>query len=84
MFIATNTDSTFPSATKGLLPGGGTMVQMLSYCSGQTPLVVGKPSHLLLEILKQKYDIDVSRTCMVGDRLNTVCFPLVPSNVPIS
>lgn len=70
LFIATNIDSTFPSQ-KGLIPGGGANVEMLKYASGKTPIVMGKPEPIALELIKESFHIDPKRTVMVGDRLDT-------------
>lgn len=61
IFIATNTDSTFPASGGRLLPGiganvfsskgGGTCVSPISTALGREPVVVGKPSTWLLEAL---------------------------------
>src|SRR5688572_31602107 len=40
--VATNTDATIPSP-RGLLPGNGAMVAVVSNVTGQKPLVTGKP-----------------------------------------
>jgi 4-nitrophenyl phosphatase len=70
LFLATNADSTFPSAGH-MLPGSGTMVAMVEACSGRKALVIGKPSKTLVDLIVHQYGLDRERTCMVGDRLNT-------------
>jgi 4-nitrophenyl phosphatase len=70
LFIATNIDSTLPTP-KGLVPGGGANVTFLQYSSGRSPIVIGKPEPIVLELIKQSYHIDPKRTVMVGDRLDT-------------
>lgn len=70
LFLATNTDSTFPSKGK-LLPGAGTIVGTLETCTGRQPLALGKPSDAMMNCIKAKFHFDPKRTCMVGDRLNT-------------
>ncbi|KAG7096027.1 hypothetical protein E1B28_006709 [Marasmius oreades] len=69
-FIATNQDSTYPSAD-GLLPGAGAISAPLRYALGKDPLVVGKPAKTMLDCIKAKVHFDPKRTIMVGDRLNT-------------
>ncbi|ODQ64860.1 2-phosphoglycolate phosphatase [Nadsonia fulvescens var. elongata DSM 6958] len=69
-FLATNIDSTFPSAGR-LLPGAGTIVGTLITSSGRTPVALGKPSDEMMNCVKEAYHLDPSKTCMVGDRLNT-------------
>jgi len=70
LFIATNLDTTFPSSF-GNLPGGGSICAPIITATGKSPLVMGKPEPLMLDILVQKYSLNRSRSCMVGDRLNT-------------
>ena len=47
------------------------MVGAIKGCTGQEPILVGKPSPLMIDYLEFKYGIDKSRVCMVGDRLDT-------------
>jgi len=69
-FIATNEDSTFPSA-HGLLPGAGSISAPLRYALGKDPISIGKPAKTMLDCIKAKVHFDPSKTIMVGDRLNT-------------
>lgn len=70
VFLATNTDSTYPSA-EGLLPGAGSISAPLACALGRQPLSIGKPAATMLDCIKAKYQFDPTRTIMVGDRLNT-------------
>lgn len=47
------------------------MVGAIKGCTGQEPIVVGKPSPLMIDYIVDKYKVDRSRMCMVGDRLDT-------------
>ncbi|KIK68402.1 hypothetical protein GYMLUDRAFT_35813 [Collybiopsis luxurians FD-317 M1] len=69
-FIATNEDSTYPSA-HGLLPGAGAISAPLRYALGKDPVSIGKPAKTMLDCIKAKVQFDPTRTIMVGDRLNT-------------
>ncbi|KAK2463339.1 hypothetical protein APHAL10511_004650 [Amanita phalloides] len=69
-FVATNEDSTFPTAN-GLLIGAGGVHAPLRYASGREPVCAGKPSTIMLDCIRAKVDYDPARTIMVGDRLNT-------------
>lgn len=71
LFVATNPDNTFPAGGGRILPGGGTMVKMVEYCSQKTPIVVGKPSQWFLDQVINSYGLDRNRTLMVGDKLST-------------
>ncbi|RDB17376.1 4-nitrophenylphosphatase [Hypsizygus marmoreus] len=69
-FIATNEDSTYPSA-EGLLPGAGSISAPLRYALGRDPICTGKPSSTMLDCINAKVHYNPERTIMVGDRLNT-------------
>jgi 4-nitrophenyl phosphatase/phosphoglycolate phosphatase len=47
------------------------MVGAIKGCTGREPIVVGKPSPLMVDYIVSKYKVDPSRICMVGDRLDT-------------
>jgi glycerol-1-phosphatase len=68
LFVGTNADGTLPSA-HGLQPGNGALLQVITYATGQQPLVAGKPEPPL-------HEESVARTgarhpLVVGDRLDT-------------
>ncbi len=71
LFVATNTDATYPTET-GPAPGAGTVVSALQTACGREPhIVIGKPQpqmfRLALEILKAEPD----QVLMIGDRWDT-------------
>ncbi|KAG6820071.1 hypothetical protein H0H93_005599 [Arthromyces matolae] len=70
LFVATNEDSTYPSA-HGLLPGAGAVSAPLRFALGRDPVCTGKPSSTMLDCINAKVHYDPERTIMVGDRLNT-------------
>lgn len=70
LFIATNSDLTYP-CNGTVFPGTGALVSTLSSSSGRQPVIVGKPMQTMMDVIIQKYGLDRSRTCMVGDRLDT-------------
>ncbi|KAH9474548.1 4-nitrophenylphosphatase [Psilocybe cubensis] len=53
LFIATNEDSTYPSA-HGLLPGAGSISAPLRFSLGRSPVCTGKPSNTMLDCVKAK------------------------------
>lgn len=69
-FLATNGDSTLPNA-HALFPGAGSVSAPLVKAFGKSPLELGKPSQAMMDAIEGKFKFDRSRTCMVGDRLNT-------------
>ncbi|MEP7053815.1 MAG: HAD-IIA family hydrolase [Actinomycetota bacterium] len=68
LWVATNLDSTIPSA-RGLLPGNGALVAALSLATGQTPLAAGKPQRPLHDEAVRR--TGATRPLVVGDRLDT-------------
>ena len=68
LFVGTNADRTLPSP-HGLQPGNGSLLQVIAYATGRTPLIAGKPEPPL-------HNESVLRTgarhpLVVGDRLDT-------------
>jgi len=71
VFLATNTDSTYPT-DEGLFPGAGTTTTIpLQYASKREATTCGKPSQTMMDAIFARYKLDRERTCMVGDRLDT-------------
>lgn len=71
-FIATNLDRVTHLTDAQEWAGNGSMVGAIRGCTGKEPLVVGKPSPLMIDYLEKKYNIpNRKRICMVGDRLDT-------------
>ena len=68
LWVAGNTDSTYPSP-RGLLPGNGAMVAALVEATGQRPVVVGKPGPELHQVSVER--VRATRPLVVGDRLDT-------------
>jgi len=70
-FIATNLDAVTHLTDAQEWAGNGSMVGAIKGCTGKEPLVVGKPGPLMIDYIVDKYSIERSRICMVGDRLDT-------------
>lgn len=70
VYLATNIDSTLPMSHT-LFPGAGSSGAGLAKAIGREPLSLGKPSQAMMDAVEGKFKFDRSRTCMVGDRLNT-------------
>jgi phosphoglycolate/pyridoxal phosphate phosphatase family enzyme len=69
-FIATNLDPVYP-LEKGLMPGAGSIVAAIETASGHSPVSIGKPGPLLLEIAARAVGGDVREAVMIGDSLVT-------------
>ncbi|MPQ99763.1 HAD-IIA family hydrolase [Modestobacter sp. I12A-02628] len=66
--VATNTDATIPSP-RGVLPGNGALVGVVSTVTGRAPLVAGKPDPAMhAECVRRT---GARRPLVVGDRLDT-------------
>jgi phosphoglycolate/pyridoxal phosphate phosphatase family enzyme len=69
-FIATNRDPIYPTEA-GLTPGAGSIVAAVEAASGQTPVSIGKPGALLLQVAARAVGGDVAEAVMIGDSLAT-------------
>ena len=70
--ISTNTDAVTHLTNAQEWAGNGSMVGAIKGCTGKEPIVVGKPSPLMIDYLCNKLQLsDRKRICMVGDRLDT-------------
>jgi glycerol-1-phosphatase len=67
-YVATNLDSTVPSA-RGALPGNGSLVGVVRATTGVTPTSTGKPDPAMHRESVQRSG--ASRPIVVGDRLDT-------------
>lgn len=66
--VATNADATIPSP-RGILPGNGALVGVVSAVTGRAPLVTGKPDPAMhAECVRRT---GARRPLVVGDRLDT-------------
>jgi len=71
VFLATNSDTTLPSAST-LFPGAGACAApLVAMMGGRKPTSLGKPSQAMMDAVEGKFHFDRKRTCMVGDRLDT-------------
>lgn len=70
-FIATNLDAVTHLTDAQEWAGNGSMVGAIKGCTGQEPVLVGKPSPLMIDYIVSKYGIQRNEICMVGDRLDT-------------
>ncbi|KAL9963638.1 hypothetical protein ACROYT_G027164 [Oculina patagonica] len=65
LFITTNRDDRFPLSNGDIvLPGTGCLVTSVETAARRKALNIGKPERVI-------HAIDLSKTCMIGDRLDT-------------
>ena len=69
-FIGTNSDPSYPSE-RGLLPGAGSILALLSTATGVQPTVIGKPNQGMYEQAVRRIGLTPGETMMVGDRYDT-------------
>lgn len=69
-FFVTNIDLTY-LAFGTVFPAAGCLIAMLIAMLGIEPLLVGKPSQAMMRAIQIRYELDLKRTCMVGDRMDT-------------
>lgn len=71
LFIATNPDAG-DKIGRALYPGAGAIVNAVATACGEQPeIYCGKPSSFMLDLLCEHTNIDMSRTLVVGDRIDT-------------
>jgi phosphoglycolate/pyridoxal phosphate phosphatase family enzyme len=70
-FIATNLDAVANLTEQQEWAGNGSMVGAIKGCTGREPIVVAKPSSLIIDFIVDKFKVEKDRICMVGDRLDT-------------
>ena len=51
--------------------GSGAILRSVEVGAATTALIVGKPSLVLIEHIKDRFSIDPTTTVMIGDRLDT-------------
>lgn len=69
-FIASNTDSTYPTPS-GPWPGAGTMVAAVSTGGGKEPFVAGKPNPFIVRMALERLGTTAAETLLIGDRLDS-------------
>jgi 4-nitrophenyl phosphatase len=69
-FIATNGDVALPTE-RGLLPGAGSLVSVVSVSTGVTPKFIGKPESIIVEQALEVIGLSKEETLMIGDNYHT-------------
>eukprot|EP01080_Neovahlkampfia_damariscottae_P012482 gene12482-6230_t len=71
-YIATNLDATLPYGNT-FLPGTGSVMGFLNVVLKREPdYVCGKPNKELFNVIKTQFkNLDLEKSCMIGDRLDT-------------
>lgn len=69
-FIATNKDVEYP-IENGTMPGAGAVVASVEAAVGKKPVLIGKPSTLMVDWLLKDYNLKRSEVILVGDSITT-------------
>ncbi|MGI6279710.1 MAG: HAD-IIA family hydrolase [Acutalibacteraceae bacterium] len=69
-YIATNPDYVCPTEY-GSVPDCGSICDMIFNATGKRPIVIGKPSPLMIELAMEKEGCAPKETAVVGDRIYT-------------
>lgn len=69
-FVGTNSDSNLPNE-KGMVPGAGSFVKLVEYATQQKPIMIGKPSQIIMQMALQRSGLSKSSVVMVGDNYHT-------------
>lgn len=69
-FIATNPDLRCPMSF-GFVPDCGSICQMIKNATEKSPIYMGKPEPIMVDIVRRKYGYTTQETVIIGDRLYT-------------
>lgn len=69
-FIGTNPDLNIPTE-RGLLPGAGSLIEMVKAATRVTPIMIGKPESLIMDKALAILGTEREATIMVGDNYMT-------------
>lgn len=69
-FVGTNPDSNLPNE-KGMVPGAGSFVKLVEYATQQQPILIGKPSQIIMKMALKRSGLPKSSVVMVGDNYRT-------------
>ena len=69
-FVATNPDK-YLTLEDGIMPGTGAIVAAVTACTGQEPMVIGKPQPLIFQTALKRFRLRPEETVAMGDNLLT-------------
>ncbi len=69
-YLATNPDLVCPTEY-GSVPDCGSVCKMIENATGKTPIVIGKPGALMMDLARRKMGAKKENTAVVGDRIYT-------------
>ncbi|CAM2783950.1 TIGR01457 family HAD-type hydrolase [Paenibacillus sediminis] len=69
-YILTNPDLLLPT-DGGLMPGAGTIAASIEAGSGIKPVIIGKPSSILMEYALHRIGLSANEVAVIGDNIRT-------------
>ncbi|WP_138751149.1 TIGR01457 family HAD-type hydrolase [Paenibacillus sinopodophylli] len=69
-YVMTNPDLLLPSSD-GLIPGAGSIGAMLRAAGGMEPILIGKPSSILMDYSLREIGLQANETWVIGDNMAT-------------
>lgn len=69
-YLATNPDLVCP-VSFGFIPDCGSICQMIENATFRKPIFIGKPEPTMVNIVRNKYEVSLAETVVIGDRLYT-------------
>ncbi|USS85211.1 TIGR01457 family HAD-type hydrolase [Fructilactobacillus myrtifloralis] len=69
-FIGTNADALIPTE-RGMLPGAGSIIDLLRYATHVEPVLIGKPNDLIIKNAIELLHLPADQVVMVGDNYQT-------------
>jgi HAD superfamily hydrolase (TIGR01450 family) len=71
VLLAANEDWTYPIPGGLLLPGNGSLVEVVAHTASAVPEFLGKPAPHLLELIEAETGVSPEQMLMIGDRWET-------------
>ncbi|MGZ9584170.1 TIGR01457 family HAD-type hydrolase [Paenibacillus marinisediminis] len=69
-FIVTNPDLKLPS-DKGISPGAGTLTAAIAAATDSTPIVIGKPNRIIMDVALKRLGCSAEEAIVIGDNMLT-------------
>ncbi len=69
-FISTNPDIALPTE-RGMLPGNGSLANLVASSTEVTPITIGKPEKFIMEEALAQLQLSANEVAMIGDNYNT-------------
>ncbi|CAF0878904.1 unnamed protein product [Didymodactylos carnosus] len=71
LFLGTNDDASLPTNDEVVMPGAGAVLAAVTAASGRLPTILGKPHTPMWKVIQDEFNLNPTKTVMVGDRLET-------------